>query len=618
MLFSFNFSAFAQVSQEDFDALRAFYNATGGDIWLDRTGWENINTTAVPDDVNDTWALIQVGGNRVVNLGSTFNFLTGSLPAEIGDLTGLTSLTLFLEFGLTGEIPEELGNLTNLELLNISFCDGIEGAIPSSFGNLESLTSLNITFCNSISGSIPSSLGNLSNLEAIRILENTSITGTLPETLGNLTNLTLMDLSITSITGEIPEDYGNLVNLLQLYLSNNQLTGAIPASFGSLSLLTNLNLNNNQLTGEIPESFENLVALEQLFLNDNMLQGIVPKGLQNFTNLNTLRLENNQFASLPDLSALPLVDLQVQNNALSFKDLEPNLIFLGNPLNYSPQNPSVRFLKNSLQIDEGAVTTLELNESGQNTQYTWYRVGEADPVAVIQGDSTYSFSNFDISLTGQYYCVITHPFFPELTFTTDTSQVVLGQVLTPTDFNVEATTREGIALTWTDASASEDGYLIERAEGDTRNFTELVRLPQAAGAGSTLNFTDTNITPNVTYFYRVRALSTLGIDSDFSEIQGTSIAPIVNNLALDGLENRLNLSPNPTVSNLKLEINHPRLGDLQINVFDMLGIKVMSENFKKNTIQWQNTLNLENYPQGLYLIKIRLEEKEIIRKVQKW
>jgi hypothetical protein len=41
----------AQVSEQEFQALKALYNATGGDNWTNRTGWENINTTATKDDV---------------------------------------------------------------------------------------------------------------------------------------------------------------------------------------------------------------------------------------------------------------------------------------------------------------------------------------------------------------------------------------------------------------------------------------------------------------------------------------------------------------------------------------------------------------------------------------
>ena len=47
------------------------------------------------------------------------NQVTGSLPAELGNLSNLTNLFLF-ENQLTGSIPSELGNLGNLQYLALS------------------------------------------------------------------------------------------------------------------------------------------------------------------------------------------------------------------------------------------------------------------------------------------------------------------------------------------------------------------------------------------------------------------------------------------------------------------------------------------------------------------
>ena len=44
--------------------------------------------------------------------------LTGEIPAEIGNLTNLTSLYLNVN-QLTGEIPAEIGSLTNLTSLHL-------------------------------------------------------------------------------------------------------------------------------------------------------------------------------------------------------------------------------------------------------------------------------------------------------------------------------------------------------------------------------------------------------------------------------------------------------------------------------------------------------------------
>jgi hypothetical protein len=66
------------------------------------------------------------------------NDLTGTLPTELGLLTGLEYVDLsFNQF--TGTLPTELGNLSNLSELYLEYNE-IRGTIPSSLGNLDLLS----------------------------------------------------------------------------------------------------------------------------------------------------------------------------------------------------------------------------------------------------------------------------------------------------------------------------------------------------------------------------------------------------------------------------------------------------------------------------------------------
>ncbi|MYI28063.1 MAG: hypothetical protein F4064_08210, partial [Acidimicrobiales bacterium] len=60
---------------------------------------------------------------------------------------------------LSGSIPPELGNLTGLETLSLSG-NALSGSIPPSLGNLTNLTRLSL-YSNELSGSIPPELGRL-------------------------------------------------------------------------------------------------------------------------------------------------------------------------------------------------------------------------------------------------------------------------------------------------------------------------------------------------------------------------------------------------------------------------------------------------------------------------
>ena len=86
--------------------------------------------------------------------------LTGSIPAELGNLANLEWLFLYNN-NLTGDIPSELGSLANLELFNLSN-NQLSGSIPSDLGNLAPSEggSLNaFFFCvNNLTGPVPAAL----------------------------------------------------------------------------------------------------------------------------------------------------------------------------------------------------------------------------------------------------------------------------------------------------------------------------------------------------------------------------------------------------------------------------------------------------------------------------
>ena len=112
----------------------------------------------------------------------------------------VTTLTL-KERALTGEIPAELGSLSNLQSLSL--------------------------YGNQLTGKIPAELGNLSELRGLELSSN-KLTGEIPAELGNLSNLVVLSLWGNQLTGRIPTELENLSRLETLWLSGNRLTGCIP------------------------------------------------------------------------------------------------------------------------------------------------------------------------------------------------------------------------------------------------------------------------------------------------------------------------------------------------------------------------------------------------------
>jgi Leucine-rich repeat (LRR) protein len=363
-------------------ALVQLYNATGGVTWSTQGNWK----TATP--IN-TWSGITFSGGRVTQINLSGNNLTGTLPASIGNLTALTNLTLdnnditgaipaelfsittlttlnLLNNLFSGSIPKEIGNATNLINLNLS-ANNLSGNIPNEISLLTNLDVLELYF-NKLSGTIPTSLGTMTGLVTLNLSQN-QLTGSIPTQLGSMTSLNFLYLQYNQLSGSIPTELGGLTALYALELGGNQLTGSIPASLGSLSQLNSLHLGANQLTGPVPSALGSATNLANVDLSYNQLTGALPAGFASLTNLVTLRLTNNKFSDLPNLSAIPgLSDFTVENNNLTFEDLEPNISRL---TAYIPQ--ATVGLADTAVYAVGAPISKTFTVAGSNNLYQWYR-----------------------------------------------------------------------------------------------------------------------------------------------------------------------------------------------------------------------------------------------------
>ena len=92
-----------------------------------------------------------------------YNSLTGILPSEIGNLTGLKILNLVRNH-LSGEISGELP--IGLNFLGLS-SNAFSGVIPRSVTNLTELQVINLSY-NQFSGEIPVSFGELQQLQYLK------------------------------------------------------------------------------------------------------------------------------------------------------------------------------------------------------------------------------------------------------------------------------------------------------------------------------------------------------------------------------------------------------------------------------------------------------------------
>ena len=143
--------------------------------------------------------------------------------------------------GLTGSLPADLGELANLVWLDISLND-LSGPLPGWLGDLTRLRFLDLN-ANALTGPIPTELGSLVNLEILVLSNNFALTGRVPASLGNLTRLRILRLGRTGLTGPIPPELSGLRNLEALDLGYTWgLAGSLPPDLRQLALLDELNI----------------------------------------------------------------------------------------------------------------------------------------------------------------------------------------------------------------------------------------------------------------------------------------------------------------------------------------------------------------------------------------
>ncbi|TAE21482.1 MAG: hypothetical protein EAZ92_16940 [Candidatus Kapaibacterium sp.] len=341
-------------AEQDSLALVQLFNTTLGSEWVRQSGWLRAGVS-----VRD-WQGIVIENGRVVRLHLDSAGLHGELPASIGRLTALKSISARAN-ALSGAFPQSLLLLPALEELTLSN-NQFTGPLPSGIASARQLRIIRLDN-NAFTGQLPSEWCELQNADEISLAGN-RLTGSITACLGRLTRLRRLDLSRNQITGGIPSEFVALTNLRELSLagnaldtplpssiwgsstttlsvsvaqssnknttaqshasgmaaltrldiSNNQIPGNIPAEIGGLRRVEMLLLNHNRFTGEIPSTLGELQQIRELDLSANTLTGQVPTRLAEARALERLALTRNELTgriptelgTLPNLRALAL------------------------------------------------------------------------------------------------------------------------------------------------------------------------------------------------------------------------------------------------------------------------------------------------------------------------
>jgi len=306
--------------------------------------------------------------------------------------------------GLVGSLPDlQLPELTSLSLSK----NNLQGAIPD-FSGIPKLKMLQLS-CNALEGEIP----DFSNLPALKSLEldYNYLSGVLPD-FSNLPKLENLYLLANRFRGSIP-DFSQLPSLRHLIANKNFIKGKLPAFSKSLSLKMVI-LSENQLEGELPD-YSHLKKLKILKLDNNNLEGKIPS-FNEVNELKVLNLKANFFDDCAQLDgSLPIENLDLSQNYLSFDDLNANKQFLSAITTY--QNQQLLETDQVIYFEKGEDVFFDLgfDSNVDNSVYNWYHDGEL--LKTNTGDNTLLLEEVGAEVKGVYFCKITNPDFDSLTIT---------------------------------------------------------------------------------------------------------------------------------------------------------------------------------------------------------
>lgn len=280
-------AALSVAASTDRDILVALYEATDGPNWTNDDNW-------LTDAPLGEWHGVHVNAaGRVTGLELADNRLSGSIPAELGNLGNLRWLALYSN-ALSGTIPPELGGLVNLEQVQLQ-SNRLTGKIPGELGKLTRLYSVSFAG-NELSGTIPLSFRHLSNMNWFHFNSNAGLC--LPDAL-----VPWYD-AIEDTNGPVCPDREVLTDLYDAaggagwtnadgWLDDDTRLGEwYGVEVDSAGLVSTLDLQGNGLSGTLFGGLIRLAGLTTLRVGDNALSGRLP--LFDRTPLQELRYANTE------------------------------------------------------------------------------------------------------------------------------------------------------------------------------------------------------------------------------------------------------------------------------------------------------------------------------------
>ncbi len=259
--------------EQDREALMAFFDATNGSGWVNKTNWGTLNPdwhgVGTRTDPDEPWSSRGERNEQVYSLYLSVNRVEGEIPSDIWKLRDLARMDLSRN-RLYGPIPKKFGWFKKLISINLSF-NQLTGTIPD-------LTAYR-------GGHVGGEFSDKAGLREL-VLSGNKLTGPIPEWLRQ-SDIDRLDLSNNQFSGPLVSS-SLPRSAFYIRLSDNQLSGELPQDLMDINA-QELRLHNNQFTGEIPKEWGEVKVNrdymvpsplpKHLTLSGNNLTGCIPPAL---------------------------------------------------------------------------------------------------------------------------------------------------------------------------------------------------------------------------------------------------------------------------------------------------------------------------------------------------
>lgn len=283
-----------------------FYYALKGDDWSLKLNFVNHSLPTCSWNQNFTFP-----GGQVTTLGVLCDNYARVDAIRIGEYTHIVMVSLSIHGGFRCTQMMELSHFKPAFMFSVR--NNLIGSLPAELGLLTDLTTLNWEQNTIITGTIPSALSKLNALQQFSCLYCT-LTGKVPDWIGTgWPQLIVLGLSQNTMTGSFPSSIAELTNLVILGLDDNLMTGTLDV-LRTMPMLEQVYLENNDFVGNMTDTFlESATRLRTLDISGNQMVGSVPVHLMAWTDFQILDLHDNQLTffddAVPANSSLALLAL---------------------------------------------------------------------------------------------------------------------------------------------------------------------------------------------------------------------------------------------------------------------------------------------------------------------